>query len=95
MRGDPLFGPADAGEVDAVEEHGELAALEPRTQSVLTKLRQAEASLLEPLVEKDEAPVVPGEYLRPVPLPADEDEEVPGVQVFLPLVADDGGESVD
>ncbi len=95
MRGDPLFRPADAGQVDAVEEHGELATLEPRTQSVLAKLRQPEASLLEPLVIEDEAAVVPSEHLRLVTAPANEDEEVAGVEVFLPLVADDGGQSID
>jgi len=95
VRGDPLFGPADAREVDAVEEHRELAALEPRSESVLTEVRETETALLEPLVIEYEAAVVPGEHLGLVTAPADEDEEVAGVEVFLPLVADDGGEPVD
>jgi hypothetical protein len=95
VRGDPLFGPADTGEVDAVEEHRELAALESSAQSVLTEVRQAKAALLEPLVIEDEAAVVPGEHLGLVAAPADEDEEVASVEVLLPLVADDGGESID
>jgi hypothetical protein len=95
VRGDPLLGAADAGDVDAVEEHRELAALESSAESVLTEVRETEAALLEALVIEDEAAVVPGEHLGPVAAPADEDEEVAGVEVFLPLVADDGGESVD
>jgi hypothetical protein len=90
-----LFGPADAREVDAVEEHRELAALESSAEGILAEVWQAEAALLEPLVVEDEAAVVPGEHLGPVAAPADEDEEVAGVEVFLPLVADDGGEPVD
>lgn len=95
MRGDPLLGPADAGQVDAVEQHGELAALQPGPERAVAESRESEASLLEPLVEEDEAAVVPGQHLRPVTPAADEDEEVAGVEVFLPLVADDGGEPVD
>ena len=86
---------ADAAEVDAVEEHGELTALQPRPQRALAEGREPEAALLEPLVEKDETAVVPGEHLGPVAAAADEDEEVAGVEVLLPLVADDGGEPVD
>jgi hypothetical protein len=95
VRGDPLFGTADAREVDAVEKHRKLATLEPRSKSVLVKVRETETALLEPLVIEDEAAVVPGEHLGSVSASADEDEEVPGVEVFLPLVADDGGQAVD
>ena len=95
MRGDPLLGASDAREVDAVEEHRELAALESSAERVLTEVRETEAALLEALVIEDEAAVVPGEHLGPVAAAADEDEEVAGVEVLLPLVADDGGESVD
>jgi hypothetical protein len=95
VRGDPLLGAADAGDVDAVEEHRELAALESSAESVLTEVRETEAALLEALVIEDEATIVPGEHLGSVAAPADEDEEVAGVEVLLPLVADDGGESVN
>jgi hypothetical protein len=95
VRGDPLFGPADTGQVNSVEQHGELAALQTRPESVLAKLRETEASLLKTLVEEDEAAVVPSEHLGPVAAPADKDEEVPGVEVLLPLVADDGGQPVN
>ena len=95
MRGDPLLGTADTREVDAVEQHGELAALQPRSERAFTKGRETEAALLEALVEQHEAAVVPGQHLGPVAAAADEDEEVPGVQVLLPLVADDGGKPID
>ena len=95
MRGDPLLRAADARQVDAVEQHRKLAALEPRAESVLAKVWEAEAALLEPLVIEDEAAVVPREHLGTVAAPADKDEEVARVEVFLPLVADDGGEPVD
>lgn len=95
MRGDPLLGPADPAEVDAVEEHGELTALQPCPERALAEGWESKTALLEALVEEDEATVVPGEHLRPVAAAADEDEEVAGVEVFLPLVADDAGEPVD
>ena len=95
VRGDPLLGAADTGEVDAVEKHRELAALQSSPERTIAEGRKTKASLLETLVEQDEAAVVPGEHLRPVPAAADEDEEVAGVDVFLPLVADDGGQPVD
>lgn len=95
MRGDPLFGPADAREVDAVEEHRELATLESSAEGILPEVRETEAALLEPLVIEDKTAVVPGEHLGLVTAPADEDEEVAGVEVLLPLVADDGGKPVD
>jgi hypothetical protein len=59
------------------------------------KLRQLETALLEPLVVDDEAPVVPGENLHPVPPARDEDEEVAGVDILPPASADDGGQAVD
>jgi hypothetical protein len=95
VRGDPLLRASDARDVDAVEEHRELAALESSAESVLTEVREAEAALLEALVIEDEASVVPGKHLGPVAASADEDEEVAGVEVLLPLVADDGGKPVD
>ena len=79
MRGDPLFGPADAREVDAVEEHRELATLESSAEGILPEVRETEAALLEPLVIEDKTAVVPGEHLGLVTAPADEDEEVAGV----------------
>jgi len=76
------------GEVDAVEEHGELGGVELSAQGALVELGQAEAALLEPLIEDDEAAAVPGEHLHPVPPPGDEDEEVAGEDVLLPAAAD-------
>lgn len=76
-------------EVDAVQQHGELSGVELSAQGALVELGQAEAALLEALVEDDEAAVVPGEDLHPVPPPGDEDEEVAREDVLLPAAADE------
>ena len=95
VRGDPLLGAADTGEVDAVEEHRELAALQPSPERTISEGRKTKASLLETLVEQDEAAAVPGQHLGAVATPAHEDEEVASVEILLPLVADDGGQPID
>ena len=83
------------GEVDAVEEHGELGRVELRAEGILVELGQAEASLLQTLVEDDEAAVVPGEDLHPVPPARDENEEVAGEDVLLPAAPDERHQAVD
>lgn len=83
------------GDVDAVEQHGELCRVELRAQGVLVKRGQAETALLKALVDDDEAPGVPGEDLHPVAPARDEDEEVAGVDVLVPAGAHDGGEAID
>lgn len=56
---------------------------------------QSEAALLEALVRDDESAVVPREKLGAVTALRDEDEDVAGVQVLLPLAADDGAQPVN
>ena len=82
-------------EVDAIEQHGELGGVELGAERALMNRRQTEATLLEALVGQEKSTVVPGEDLHPVTSLRDEDEEVPCVEVLLPLSADDGGEPVD
>jgi len=83
------------GEVDAVKQHGELGGIELRPEGTLVELGQPEAPLLQALVEDDEAAVVPGEDLHPVPPAGHEDEEVAGVDVLLPAAADERRQAVD
>lgn len=82
-------------DVDAVEHHRQLRGLELRAERALVKRRQTESALLEPLVEDDETAVVPGQHLHPVAPSRDEDEEVAGVDVFLPARAHQRGKAVD
>ena len=77
------------GEVDAVEQHAQLRRVELRAERVGLEVRQPEAALLEALVIEDEAAAVPAEDLHLVAALADEDEEVAGEDVFLPLAAHD------
>lgn len=83
------------GEVNAVEQHGELGPVQLRAQSVFVDYRLPEAALLQALVVEDEAAVVPGEELRAVALSGEEDEEVAGEEVLLPLVLHQRAEPVD
>ena len=93
--GRPFLRAADVGEVDAVQQHGELGGVELGAEGVLVELREAKAALLKALVEDDEAAVVPGEDLHPVPPPRDEDEEVAGEDVLLPAGADERRQAVN
>lgn len=83
------------GQVDAVQQHRQLRGVELGSERAIADARLAEAPLLEPLVREDEAAVVPGQHLRAVALLREEDEEVPRVEVLLPLVSDDGAQAVD
>ena len=83
------------GDVDAVQQHGELRGLQLGAEGALVEDGEAEAALLQAFVEDDEAAVVPGEDFHPVAAAGDEDEEVAGVDVFAPAAADEGGEAVD
>lgn len=76
-------------DVNAIEQHGQLRGIQLHPQCVLLEGWQTEAALLKTLVGEDETARVPGENLHPVPSPRDEDEEVAGVEVFLPLGADE------
>jgi hypothetical protein len=61
----------------------------------ITRLHAAEPALLEPLVEDDEAAVVPGEDLHSVPATGQEDEKVPREDVLGELCADERSQAVD
>ena len=82
-------------EIDAVEEHRELRGVELRAERVVLEYGESEAALLQPLVVKDEAAVVPGEDLHPVSATRDEGEQVPGEDVLPPVSAHDRGKPVD
>ena len=83
------------GHVDAVQQHRQLRGIQLRAKRVVMKRGQPEASLLEPLVRQHEAAAVPRQHLHFVAALRHEDEEVAGVEVFLPLVPDDGTQPVD
>ena len=91
----PPLRPADAREVDAVEEHRELRGVELSAERFVVEGRQPEAALLQALVVEDKAAVVPGEDLHPVTAPRDEGEEVTRVDVLLPITADDRRQPID
>lgn len=59
------------------------------------KVWKSKAALLQPLVNDNEAAVVPIQNLHSVPALRNENEKVAGEEVFLPLVADDGAKAVD
>ena len=50
---------------------------------------------IQPLVDEDEAALVPGQDLHPVGAPRHEHEEEAGVGVLLQLLLDDGHQAVD
>jgi hypothetical protein len=56
-----------------------------RSERVLSEGGQAEAALLQAFVGEHEATGIPGEDFHPVSPPRHENEEVAGVEVFLPL----------
>jgi hypothetical protein len=58
-------------------------------------VRQLELAALEPLVDEDEAALVPREDLNPVAPARDEDEEVAGVRVLRELVLHDCEKAID
>jgi len=91
----PLLGTPHAREVDAIKKHRQLRRVELGAQCAFLHLGKSEAALLEPLVEEDEAAVVPREDLHPVAPARDEEEEMPREQILVPHVADHGRESVD
>lgn len=91
----PPLGSADAGEIDPVEKHRELRPVELRAERALAHLGDPEPSLLESLIEEDEAAVVPGEDLDAIAALRDENEEVTREEVLLPLVPDDRGQAID
>ncbi len=82
-------------DVDAVEQHGQLRGIQLRPQRVLSEGGQAEAALLQSLVGEHEASGVPREDFDAVAPARDEDEEVAGVEILLPLGAHDGGQPID
>jgi hypothetical protein len=82
-------------EVDAIEQHAELGRIQSGAQRVRLEERDPEAALLEAFVIEDEATAVPGEDLHLVAALADEDEEVAGEDIFLPLAAHHHREAVD
>jgi len=83
------------GQLDAIEQHGELGGIEAGAEGSLVERREAKAAPLETLVEDDEAAAVPGQHLHPVPAAGDENEEVAGVDVLVPPGADKVGQAVD
>jgi hypothetical protein len=83
------------GEINPVEQHRQLSRIKLRTQRAVVDDRLSEAALLKTLVVEDEAPARPGENLRAVRLSREKDEEVAGVEVLLPAVADNGAQPVD
>ncbi len=58
-------------------------------------VRQLELAALEPVVEQDEAALLPGEDLHPVRPPREEDEQVPGVGILAEFLKDDAHQAVD
>jgi hypothetical protein len=58
------------------------------------RARPAKPALLEALVVDDEAAAVPEEDLHAIVRAAEEDEEVTGERVLLPLLAHDGEQAV-
>src|SRR5262247_2755128 len=71
-------------EIDSVEEHGELAAVELGARRFGVELRHFEATALEPLVDQNEPAAIPVEELGPVQSASKEEEDVSGVWVEVP-----------
>jgi hypothetical protein len=84
-----VIGPADPAEVDPVEQHRELRRVDLDGHRGRVHVRELERAALEPLIDEDEAALVPQEDLQPVLPSRDEDEEVAGVRVLRELVLDD------
>lgn len=60
----PLLRATDPREIDSIEEHRQLGAVELGTEGVLIHFRDPEPTLLETLVVEDEAAAVPAEHLH-------------------------------
>jgi hypothetical protein len=82
-------------DVDAIEQHGQLRGIQLRSERVLSEGGQAEAALLQSLVGEHEASGVPPEDFDSVAPARDEDEEVAGVEILLPLGAHQRRQSVN
>jgi hypothetical protein len=91
----PLFRASDPREVDAVEQHRDLCRVDLHAGLAAVRLRTAEKSGLEAVVEDDEAIVVPSEDLHAVATAREEDEVAAGVNIFAPCTLDDSGEAID
>lgn len=91
----PLLWTTDAARVDPREQHRELRRVERHTDRIRRNVGQPKAAALEPLVVEDEPAVIPAQYLHAVAATSDEDEEVPGEDILLPLVTDDRHQTVD
>lgn len=91
----PLLAAPHAGQVDAVEQHRQRGRVDLRRERVVLELRNAKPTGLEPLVEEDEATVVPGENFHPVTTARNEDEEVARVDVLAPAAVHDRPQPVD
>ena len=82
-------------DVDAIEQHRQLGAVELRSDGVVIEGWHAKATCLEAFVEDDETAVVPGQNLHAVTAARDEDEEVACVDVLLPGVHHDGHQAIN
>ena len=83
-----------ATQIDAIEEHGEISAVDLELHGIFGRTRPAEAALLEALVVDHETAAVPEEDLHAIVGTAEEDEEMPGERVLLPLLANEREEAI-
>lgn len=90
----PQLGSADAGDVDAVEEHREPGRVHLDSGAVAAERRKAKAATLEALVVKDEPATIEEENLAPIEATADEDEEMACIEGISPLAKDEGREAI-
>jgi hypothetical protein len=95
LRRQPLHGTAHSRDVDSIEQHRELSGVDAQLLGAVFDDGDTKASGLEPLVEDDEAAVVPGEDLHAVTPTRDEDEERPAIHVFLPRALHEAHQPVD
>jgi hypothetical protein len=94
-RGRPLHGAPHARDVDSVEQHRELGRLDAQLLGAVFDGRYAKAACLEAFVEDNEAAVIPGQDLHPVPPARNEDEERAAVDIFLPRALHEPHEPID
>lgn len=91
----PLERPAHARDVDAVEQHRQLRAVELRGHGITIEVGHQKPARFEAFVEDDEAAIVPAQNFHAVTAARDEDEQRAGVDVLLPAIHHDGDQPID
>ena len=81
-------------DVDAVEEHQELSAVQRDGAAIGRSDRELEATTLQPFIKKYKSTAVPKEDFASIHSTADEYKEVAGVELGRPLLSDERGEPV-